>query len=227
MTGVLDWDFIGRALPAFGEALLLTAGLGAGAVGGALLAGAAGALLLRLRVPALRGVIGAYIEFSRNTPLLAQLFFLYFGLPAVGIRWSGFTCALAGLVFLGGGYMVEAFRAGIEAVGRPQIESALSLGLSRAQTVRHVVLPQALATAMPALGANCVFLLRETSVVGCIAVADLTHLAQDLIGLYYKTTETLLLLVAAYLALVLPLSFFFKRIEKTLRHAGFGEANEK
>lgn len=218
----LDLDFILRHLPDYGRALLLTAGLGAGAILASLPLGLAGALALHFRTPVLRGAVSAYVEFSRNTPLLVQLFFLYFGLPAIGIRWSGFTCALLGLTFLGGGYMIEALRAGIEAVGRPQIESALSLGLSRAQVARRVVLPQALAAAVPAVAANCIFLLKETSIVGIIAVADLMHLTQGLIGLYYKTTESLLLLVVAYVILIVPVSLLFSRLERTMRHAEFG-----
>ncbi|AHF92384.1 polar amino acid ABC transporter permease [Opitutaceae bacterium TAV5] len=216
----LDRDFIVRHLPLYGQALWLTLQLGVGAIAGSLLVGLPGSLILHFHTPVLRRIVTAYVEFSRNTPLLAQLFFLYFGLPAVGIKWSGFTCALLGLTFLGGGYMIEALRAGIEAVGRTQIESGLSLGLSRAQIARRVVLPQALASAVPALAANCIFLLKETSVVGIIAVADLMHLTQDLIGLYYKTTESLLLLVVAYVILIVPVSLLFTRLEKTVRHAG-------
>ena len=218
----LDFEFIVLHLPHYGKALLLTLALGLGAILGSLLVGLPGSLILHFRTPVLRRVVAAYVEFSRNTPLLAQLFFLYFGLPAIGIKWSGFTCALLGLTFLGGGYMIEALRAGIEAVGRPQIESALSLGLSRPQIARLVVLPQALVSATPALAANCIFLLKETSVVGVIAVADLMHLTQDLIGLYYKTTESLVLLVTAYVILIVPVSLLFSRLEKAVRHAEFG-----
>ncbi|MDR1010996.1 MAG: amino acid ABC transporter permease [Opitutaceae bacterium] len=221
MTGI-DFEFIANHLPHYGKALLLTLALGIGGIAGSMIVGLPGALLLHFRVPVLRNAVAAYVGFSRNTPLLAQLFFLYFGLPAIGIRWSGFTCALVGLTFLGGGYMIEALRSGIESVGRPQIESALSLGFSRAQITRRIVLPQALASATPALAANCIFLLKETSVVGIIAVADLMHLTQDLIGLYYKTTESLILLVTAYVIVIVPVSWLFSRLEKVIRHAEFG-----
>lgn len=218
----LDSGFILAQLPAFGAAFALTLGLGVAAIIGALIVGLAGSLVLHFRVPLVRGLVAGYVEVSRNTPLLVQLFLLYFGLPAIGIKWSGPTCAIVGLTFLGGSYMIEAFRAGLEAVGRQQVEAGLSLGLSRAQLVRRVVLPQALATALPALAANGIFLLKETSVVGIIAVPDLMHLSLGLIGLYYKTYESLLLLTAAYVVMILPLSVALGRLEKRLRHGTHG-----
>jgi polar amino acid transport system permease protein len=174
------------------------------------------------RVPVLQRVCGAYIELSRNTPLLIQLFFLYFGLPKIGITLSSFTCAVTGLAFLGGSYMAEAFRSGFEAIGKGQLEAGFSIGLSQPQLIRFVVLPQALAVSMSALAANVLFLIKETSVVSIIALADLMSVAKELIGMYYKTNEALLMLVAGYLVLLLPLSFLFRHAERRLRFAGFG-----
>jgi polar amino acid transport system permease protein len=132
------------------------------------------------------------------------------------------TCATIGLAFLGGSYMAEAFRGGLEAIGKAQVDSGLSIGLSRAQLIRYVIMPQALAVSMPALGANVIFLLKETSVVSIVALEDLMSLAKDLIGMYYKTNESLLMLVIAYLILLLPISGLFRYMEKRLRYAGFG-----
>ncbi|GHV83197.1 polar amino acid ABC transporter permease [Spirochaetia bacterium] len=174
------------------------------------------------RIPVANKIAAVYIELSRNTPLMIQLFFLYFALPQLGIKLSSFACAVIGLAFLGGSYMAEAFRGGFEAIGKAQVESGLSIGLSRMQLVRYVVLPQALSIAVPAIGANVIFLLKETSVVSIIALADLTSVAKDLIGMYYKTDEALFMLVAGYLILLLPLSFLFRFIEKRLRFAGYG-----
>jgi polar amino acid transport system permease protein len=142
------------------------------------------AIVRYYKIPVASQIAGLYIELSRNTPLLIQLFFLYFGLPRIGIKLDSLTCAITGLSFLGGSYMAEAFRGGLEAIGKIQIESGLSIGLSHAQLIRHVILPQALAVSMPALGANVLFLLKETSVVSIVALEDLMSLAKDLIGLY-------------------------------------------
>lgn len=174
------------------------------------------------RIPVLNGIAAGYIELSRNTPLLVQLFFLYFGLPKIGVMWSAQTCAIVGLTFLGGSYMAETMRSGLESVDRIQLESAASLGFSPRQTMRFIVLPQAAAVSVPGLAANVVFLIKETSVVSGIALADLMYVAKDLIGLYYETDEALLMLVIAYLVILLPISVIASLLERRMRYAGFG-----
>ncbi|EGG38729.1 amino acid ABC superfamily ATP binding cassette transporter, partial [Streptococcus sanguinis SK1087] len=124
---------------------------------------------------------------SRNTPLLLQLFFLYFGLPRVGLVLSSEACATIGLIFLGGSYMAESFRSGLEAVSRTQREVGLSIGLRPVQVFYYVILPQAAAIALPSFSANVIFLIKETSVFSAVALADLMFVAKDLIGLYYET----------------------------------------
>jgi polar amino acid transport system permease protein len=179
-------------------------------------------VIIFYKIKGLNIIVRAYIELSRNTPLLIQLFFLYYGLTKLGITLSENTCAIIGLSFLGGSYMAEAFRSGIEAVGKTQIESGLSIGLSKIQLSRYVILPQAFAVSMPSISANCIFLLKETSIVGAIAVLDLMNVTKDLIGMYYKTFESLLMLVATYLIILLPLSIFLTWLERKVRYAEFG-----
>lgn len=147
-------------------------------------------------------------------PFAYTTLFLYYGLPQVGLHLESYTCALIGVVFLGGSYMAESFRAGLESVGKIQLESGRSLGLSEMQLVFYVILPQSLVISLPYIGANVIFLLKETSVVSAIALADILYVTKDLIGSYYKTSETLLLLVLCYLVVLLPLSLFFLFLEK-------------
>jgi polar amino acid transport system permease protein len=218
----MDWVFIRKHWILYAEAIGLTLRLCFFGTLCSLTIGAFCALVRYYRVPALRRVAGAYIAISRNTPLMIQLFFLYFGLSRVGIRFEGALCAVIGLSFLGGSYMAEAFRGGLEAVGKNQIESGLSIGLSRFQLVRYIIAPQALEIAMPALGANVLFLLKETSVVSIIALADPVAVAKDLIGMYYKTTESLAMLTLGYLLLLLPFAILSRVLEKRLRYAGLG-----
>ncbi len=142
----------------------------------------------------------------------------------MGIRLSSETCAVIGLTFLGGAYMAEAFRSGLDAVDKTQVEAGECLGLTGLQNLRYVIFPQALATAVPAICANVIFLIKETSVFSAVALADLMYVAKDLIGMYYKTDEALLMLVAAYLVLLLPISVVFSWLERRLRYAGFGRA---
>lgn len=118
--------------------------------------------------------------------------------------------------------MAEAFRSGLDSVEDIQRESAYSLGMNRMQTMRYVVLPQAVSTSIPAFLANITFLLKETSVFSAISLMDLMFTAKDLIGLYYKTTESLVLLVGFYLMILLPVSIVGAVVERRVRYAGFG-----
>ena len=208
--------------PMYVEAAKLTLGLGAAGILLSLAVGLVCALIQYSKVPVLRRIVAVYIELSRNTPLLVQLFLLYFGLPKMGIVWTSETCAVVGLTFLGGSYMAEAFRSGLESVDKIQFESGLSIGLRHSQVMRYIVVPQALSTSVPALCANVIFLIKETSVFSVVALADLMYVAKDLIGLYYKTEESLLMLVIAYLIILLPISVIASLLERRLRYAGFG-----
>jgi polar amino acid transport system permease protein len=218
----MNWDFIVNAIPIYRSAILLTVRIAVFGILFSLLAGAAASLVLYYRIKFADKLVKAYIELSRNTPLVIQLFFLYYGLPKLGIMLSNEACAIFGLAFLGGDYMAESFRSGLEAVSKVQIELGLSIGLNTFQLVRFVMFPQAMAIAMPSLGANCIFLIKETSVVSIIALPDLMSVTKELIGMYYNTTESLLLLVICYLLLLLPVSFLLIFVERKLRYAEFG-----
>ena len=212
---VLNWEFIQQYLPLYEKAAWLTLRLGVMGILLSIAVGLACAVIQYEKIPVLRRVAAVYIEISRNTPLLIQLFFLYYGLPKIGIRTSPAMCGVAGLAFLGGSYMAEAFRSGLE-------ESAFSLGMTRTQAMAYVVLPQAVSTSVPAFVANVIFLLKETSVFSAVSLMDLMFTAKDLIGMYAKTTESLFLLVVFYLIILLPVSVVGTLIERRVRYAGFG-----
>jgi polar amino acid transport system permease protein len=218
----MNWKFIAEYLPLYQKAAYLTVRIGFVGVVLSIILGLICAVIQYYKVPFLKGIVAVYIELSRNTPLLVQLFFIYYGLPKIGIRTDAEICGIAGLTFLGGSYMAEAFRSGLEAVAEIQMESALSLGMNRLQVMRYVVLPQAFSISVPAFMANVIFLLKETSVFSAISLMDLMFTAKDLIGLYYKTTESLFLLVVFYLLILLPVSILGSLLERRLRYAGFG-----
>ncbi len=218
----MDFEFIRAYIPLYAEAAGMTLRI---SFLGILLSAAIGLLcsLVKIfKIPVLKSIANGYIEVSRNTPLLIQLFFLYFGLPKIGLVLSSESCAVTGLAFLGGSYMAEAFRTGIEQVPVIQSESGLSLGLTKGQVFRHIILPQAITTSVPVFCANIIFLIKETSVFSAVALADLMFVAKDLIGIYYKTDEALLMLVAAYLIILLPISLLCSWIERRVRYAEFG-----
>lgn len=218
----LNWEFIVESLPLYQEAAVITLKLAFWGILFSIVLGIMCSIIQYYKIKGLQTIVQAYIELSRNTPLLIQLFFLYYGFTKIGIRFSENTCAIIGLSFLGGSYMSEAFRSGIEAVGKIQIESGLSLGLSKFQLTRYIILPQAFSVSMPALSANCIFLLKETSILGAISILDLMNVTKDLIGMYYQTFEALLMLVATYLIILLPLSLLLTWIERKVRYAEFG-----
>ncbi len=218
----MNWNVIAQYLPLYKKAAWLTLRLGLAGIVIAIVVGLVCALVQYYKVPVLRRIVGAYIELSRNTPLLVQLFFIYYGLPKIGIKTNAEICGIAGLAFLGGSYMAEAFRSGLESIEPIQTESAMSLGMDHAQTMRYIILPQAMSISVPAFVANVIFLLKETSVFSAISLMDLMFTAKDLIGLYYKTTECLFLLVVFYLLILLPVSLLGSWLERRLRYAGFG-----
>lgn len=218
----MDFAVIRDYLPLFREAAWLTLRLGVMGIFLAILVGLFCAAVRYWNVPVLRQITAVYIEISRNTPLLIQLFFIYYGLPKLGIRTTPAACGVAGLAFLGGSYMAEAFRSGLEAIEPIQMESALSLGMKQGQALRYVMLPQAISISVPPLMANIIFLLKETSVFSAVSLMDLMFTAKDLIGLYYSTRESLFLLVIFYLIILLPVSLLGSLLERRLRYAGFG-----
>ena len=219
----MDWNFVQKFAPMYVTAAGLTLRIAAIGILLSMAVGMLCCIVQSFRVPVLRRIAAVYIQLARNTSLLVQLFFLYFGLPKIGIKLDAEHCAVIGLTFLGGAYMAEALRSGLEAVEPSQREAGMCIGLTGLQNLRYVILPQALATAIPAVCANVIFLIKETSVFSAVALADLMYVAKDLIGMYYKTDEALMMLVAAYLVLLLPISLAFTWIERRLRHAGFGD----
>lgn len=212
----MDINFIKQVIPMYVEATFLTLRIGLIGIILSFVTGIFCAIVRYWKIPVLNVIVRVYTELSRNTPLLIQLFFLYFALPRLGIKLSSQACGIIGLTFLGGSYMAETFRSALETVGRAQLESGMCIGLDKQQIVRYVVLPQAVAVSVPGVVANIIFLLKETSVFSAVALADLMYVAKDLIGLYYKTEESLLLLVIAYFIILLPVSIISRVIEKKL-----------
>ncbi|MFL1706164.1 amino acid ABC transporter permease [Campylobacter sp. MOP7] len=215
----MDFEFIKEFYPMFIKAGILTLNLAFWGIVFSILVGIFCMMIKFYKINPLVPIVNGYIELSRNTPLLIQLFFLYYGLPKLGINISSFSCAVIGLTFLGGSYMAESFRLGFESVKKSQLEAGLSIGLNDHQLLGYVVLPQAFSVALPSISANIIFLLKETSIVSIVALADLVYVAKDLIGLYYKTDEALFMLVISYLVIILPISLALTWLERRMRVA--------
>ncbi len=218
----MDFGVISNYTPLYIEAFILTIKIGWIGIALSLVIGIVAAFILHFKVPVLNAIAKIYVELFRNTPLLVQLFFIYFGLPKLGLSISAEVCGAVGLGLLGGSYMAETIRSGLDAVPNSQIEGAKVLGMKPVLTFREIILPQAFTLSVPGIVANIIFLLKETSVFSAISLMDLMFTAKDLIGLYYNTTECLFMLVIFYIIMLLPVSFLGSLFEKKSRFKMFG-----
>ncbi len=218
----MNLEIINTYLPLYEEAFVLTIKIGWIGIALSIVLGIVTAFILHFKIPFLNAVARIYVEIFRNTPLLVQLFFLYFALPKIGISISAEVCGAVGLGLLGGSYMAETFRSGLDSIPVTQSESAYALGMSKYQIFMDVVLPQAFTISIPGIVANVIFLLKETSVFSAISLMDLMFTAKDLIGLHYNTVECLVMLVIAYVIMLLPVSIAGTIWEKKSRFKMFG-----
>lgn len=162
----------------------------------------------------LRWVINAYIEIIRNTPFLVQIFFIFFGLPSLGLRLSPNGAALLALVVNFGAYGTEIIRAGIESIQKGQIEAGTALGLSKVQTFRYIILKPALRTVYPSLTSQFIYLMLTSSVVSAISADDLAAAGNDLQSATFASFEVYVVITLMYLAMSIGFSAIFSAIEK-------------
>jgi polar amino acid transport system permease protein len=160
----------------------------------------------------LRWLINIYIELVRNTPFLVQLFFFFFALPALGLRWSAYTAALTAMVVNLGAYATEIIRAGIESIPKGQIEAGLALNLKRHEIFRFVILKPALRTVYPALTSQFILLMLSSSVVSAISADDLTSVAANLQSQTFRSFEIYIVVAVIYLMLALAFTALFRTI---------------
>jgi len=210
--------------PVFDNFDLLLKGLALG-IGIALLALAIGSVIglgvafCRTHGPRpLRMLAAGYVELVRNIPLLLIIYFVYFGLPLLGVSlfdntWS-FTLALA---VYGGAYLAEVFRAGIESVGKGQIEAARAIGLTPLQVARHITVPLMFRVALPALGNTFISLFKDTSVASAIAVPELTYGAIRINVNTWRVIEVYLVVGLLYLAACYAIAGLLRQVERRYR----------
>jgi polar amino acid transport system permease protein len=163
------------------------------------------------KAPVISQILAGYVEFARNTPLLIQLFFIYFGLPKItgGLIDAEFA-GIVGITFLGAAYMSENFRSGFLNVPAGLVEAGEVLGLTKLQLVREVIFPLGFKISLPGVFANFIFLLKETSVVSIIGLTDLVAVADTIRTLQSDTDTAMLMLVVSYLVLLVPFVLFFE-----------------
>jgi polar amino acid transport system permease protein len=192
------WILI-RYLPVFLEGALVTVELALSAIVIVIVWGLVVAAARLSRRRGLAVLAGGYIQLMRNTPLLVQIYFIYFGFAMAGFALSGFGSGLLALCLQNGAYVAEIYRGGLQSLSAKQIEGGRALGMTPWLTFRIVVLPQAVARVVPALGNQFVLILKDTSIVSAIAVGELTHVGKLLSERTAATYEIFFVLAAFYL----------------------------
>jgi His/Glu/Gln/Arg/opine family amino acid ABC transporter permease subunit len=165
-----------------------------------------------LRIPAI-----AYIEFFRGTPLLVQLFVIYFGLPDAGFEPTPLQAAIVGMGLNGSAYLAEIYRAGIEAIHRGQMEAALSLGMTPARAMRYIILPQAMRTMLPPITSFSIVMLKDTAVVSVIAAPEIMFYARNLVTETLQSAVVYSMAGALYLCMTVPMARLVARLERSRR----------
>jgi len=155
-----------------------------------------------------------YVEIIRNTPFLVQIFIIYFGLPALGIRFDPETAAVVGLAINGGAYTSEIIRGGIDSVPKGQFEAGLALALTPLQVFRYVIIVPALRAVYPAIGSQFILLLLTSSIVSSISVNELTQAAQHIESQSFRSFEVYFIVTLLYLAMTLIVSGVFRSVFK-------------
>ncbi|RAP64828.1 ectoine/hydroxyectoine ABC transporter permease subunit EhuD [Achromobacter sp. HZ01] len=220
MTPIFDWSFALEILPTLGSALVVTI---QATLLGMLVAVTLGLVLAMLRRSRLHIVslpVGFVIEFVRSTPLLVQMYFLFYVLPLTGVRMSPLATGILALGLHYATYCAEVYRAGIEAVPRGQWEAATALNLSRWRTAVDVVLPQAIPPVVPALGNYLVAMFKDTPLLSAITVVELLQQSKMIGSATFRYTEPLTLVGLLFLALSLVAAWGVRGLEARLQRYG-------
>ena len=162
----------------------------------------------------------AYVAAIRGTPLLVQLFLLFFGLPQFGILLPAFFCGVIGLGIYSGAYVSEIVRGSIQSIDRGQMEAARSLGMSYGKAMYNIVLPQALVRMIPPLGNEFIALIKNSALVSLLTIHDLMHEGQKIISVSYRSLEVYLAIAVMYFVLTGLTTLALRRIEQRLRAGG-------
>ncbi len=212
-----DWAFALSILPDLARAFVVT--IAATAVGSALAMslGLVVAVLRRSRWLAVRKAAGGAMAFVRNTPLLIQLYFLFYVMPSLGLRLSPFTTGVVALGIHYAAYAAEVYRAGIESVPRGQLDAARALGFGPARTFWRIVLPQALPPVVPALGNYVVAMFKDTPLLSTITVLEVLHAARDIGSRTFRYVEPITLVGILFLIVSVVAAAGVRRIERHLQ----------
>ena len=217
---LFDWNYTAEILPILARAAIVTI---EATLLGFVLAATLGLALALLRMSPRRAVsmsAGTFVEFIRSTPLLIQIFFLFFVFPKFGVSLSAFTAGVIAIGLHYGTYCSEVYRAGLESVPRGQWEASIALNLSPYRTLRDVIIPQAIPPVVPALGNYLVALFKETPLLAAIAVPELMQTAKNLGSESFRYTEPITLVGIFFLIMSLVSAALVRVVERRLARIG-------
>lgn len=212
----IDWAIVDMAIPLLARGTLVTLQV-------SVLAGFFGTVLglvLGLsslsHVAALRWVVRAYVDFVRGTPLLVQIFLVFFALPVIGIRLHEITAGIVALSFNAGGYVAEIVRGGVGAIEKGQTEAARSIGMTNRQVLTFILLPQTLRAIVPSLTNELITLTKSSSLLSVISVYELTRAGQAIISVHFVPFEIYGLLAIYYYVIITSLAWLSRQLERRL-----------
>ncbi len=213
------WDILITKFPAFMEGVEITLQLAFFTVLLGSLLGLIVAVCRRTRLLPLRWLMNVYVAFIRGTPLLVQVLLVVYGLPQLGVKLPRMTLCVIALVINSGAYMAELIRAGLQSVEKGQVEAAESLGMSSAQTMLYIILPQAVKVTLPAMGNEFVAIIKESSILYAVGVYELTYQAYKLASVNYYYIETMIVAALIYFVLTYVATKLLGLLERRMRRA--------
>ncbi len=209
----IDWNIIESSIPLLARGTLVTLQISLAAGVLACILGFALGLAALSHVRILRAFVAAYVDFVRGTPLLIQIFLVFFALPIIGIRFDEIWAGIIALAFNTSGYIAETVRGGVGSVERGQTEAAKSIGMTHPQILAYILLPQALRPIIPPLTNELISMTKNTSLLSVISVYELTRAGQAIISVHFVPFEIYLLLALYYYAIIKSLSWLSRRLE--------------
>ncbi|MCX4149234.1 amino acid ABC transporter permease [Paraburkholderia madseniana] len=212
----MDWSIIVMALPILAVGLLATLKVCLAAIAIGIVLGFALGFGALNRFRAVRIAVLAYVDFVRGTPLLVQIFLVYFALPVIGINFNEYWAGVIALSLNAGGFICEIVRASMQSVDRGQTEAAQSIGMRHGQIVLHVLFPQAWRRILPPLTNELISLIKGSALLSAISVYELTHAGQEIIATYFSPFEIFLLIALYYYALISALAWLSRYLERRL-----------
>jgi His/Glu/Gln/Arg/opine family amino acid ABC transporter permease subunit len=212
----MDWSIIVMAMPILAVGLLATLKVCLAAIAIGIVLGFALGFGALSRFRLVRMAVLAYVDFVRGTPLLVQIFLVYFALPVIGINFNEYWAGVIALSLNAGGFICEIVRASMQSIDRGQTEAAQSIGMRHRQIVLHVLFPQAWRRILPPLTNELISLIKGSALLSAISVYELTHAGQEIIATYFSPFEIFLLIALYYYALISALAWLSRYLERRL-----------